>query len=129
MKVFTLLSCALLVAACSVGYAPRYYYSNIEVANLTGGAISKVKIDTGERELSCASVAINTLCQQGFAKRPYPQQELQLSWQDSDGQQQMQKPNPPIPATSSPSRSLRLVVEINADDSVRAYFKQDNSFR
>ena len=126
MKIVTLLSCALLLAACNVGYSPRYYYGNIEVANLTGGDISNVKIDTGERELSCASVTNNGVCQQRFPKRPYPQQALQLSWQDSNGEQQMRQPNPSIPLTLSPSAPLRLLLEINADGSVKTYFRQDN---
>lgn len=128
MKVLTLLSCALLLAACNAGYSPRFYYGNIEVANLTGGDISNVKIDTGERELSCATVASNALCQERFPKRPYPEQALQLSWLDSNGQQQVRQPNPSIPLTLSPSLALRLLLEINADGSVKVYFRQDNVF-
>jgi len=129
MKIKLLLPLCLLVAACATGYNPRYYFSNIEVANLSGAEISNVEVQIGEagRNLRCDTVAKNALCQERFGKRPYPQQEgLRLSWQDSEGNSQSHQLNPSIPLTISPGRALRVMLDILEDGSVKAYFKEDN---
>jgi len=127
MKAVLLLSSCLLVAACATGYNPRFYYSNIEVANLSGAEIQNVEVQVGERNLRCDSVAKNALCQERFGKRPYPQQEgTRLSWQDGAGNSQTQQLNPSIPATMSPAHSLRVMLDIGEDGSVKAYFREDN---
>ena len=123
-----LLSC-LLITACATGYNPRFYYGNIEVANLSGAEIRNVEVQIGEsgRNLRCDSVAKNALCQVRFGKRPYPQQEgLRLSWQDGEGNSQSLQLNPSIPATMTIGQALRLMLDIGEDGSVKAYFKQDN---
>lgn len=122
------LSCLALVA-CAGGYNPRYYYSNIEIANLSGAEITNVEIQIGGggRDLRCESVAKNALCQVRFGKRPYPQQDSQLSWLDSDGNPQSATVNPHLPATLTPSWSLRIMLDINEDGSVKAYVKQDEA--
>ncbi len=129
MKVLMLLSSCLLVVACAAGgYNPRFYYSNIEVANLSGADISNVEVQIGEsgRNLRCDSVAKNALCQERFGKRPYPQSEgLSLSWQDSEGNSQSQQLKPSVPATMSPANKLRVMLDILEDGSVKAYFKED----
>ena len=128
MKATLLLFC-LLVTACATGYNPRFYYSNIEVANLSGDEIRNVDVQVGEtgRNLRCESVAKNALCQERFGKRPYPQQEgLRLSWQDGEGNSQSQQMNPSIPATMTPGQALRLMLDIGEDGSVKAYFRQEN---
>lgn len=128
MKVAALSMSCLLVVACATGYNPRFYYSNIEVANLSGAGITDVEVQVGEtsRNLRCDSVAKNALCQERFGKRPYPQQEgIRLSWQDGEGNSQSQQLNPAIPATLTPSLSLRVIMDIAEDGSVKAYFKQE----
>ena len=124
-----MLSC-LTLAACAGGYNPRYYYSNIEVANLSGGAITNVEVEVGAegRNLRCETVAKNALCQERFGKRPYPQQDIELSWQDSDGNAQSTRVNPHLPATLTPSWALRIMLDIREDGSVKAYFKQDEGW-
>jgi hypothetical protein len=130
MKTITLLLSSLTLAACAGGYNPRYYYSNIEVANLSGGAITNVEVQVGAdgRNLRCETVAKNALCQERFGKRPYPQQDIELSWQDSDGNPQSTKVNPHLPATLIPSWALRIMLDIREDGSVKAYFKQDDGW-
>jgi hypothetical protein len=129
MKTLLVTLFCLTLAACAGGYNPRYYYSNIEVANLSGGTITNVEVQIGVdgRNLRCESVAKNALCQERFGKRPYPQQDIQLSWQDSEGNLQSTAMNPHLPATLSPSWALRIMLDILEDGSVKAYFKQDQS--
>jgi hypothetical protein len=130
MKTITLLLSSLTLAACAGGYNPRFYYSNIEVANLSGGAITNVEVQVGAdgRNLRCETVAKNALCQERFGKRPYPQQDIELSWQDSDGNPQSTRVNPHLPATLVPSWALRIMLDIREDGSVKAYFKQDDGW-
>ncbi len=128
MKAVLLLLPCLLLAACATGYNPRFYYGNIEVANLSGAEISNVEVQIGEagRHLRCDSVAENALCQERFGKRPYPQQEgIRLSWRDSEGNSRSQQMNPSIPATMTPGLALRVMLDIGEDGSVKAYFKQE----
>ena len=128
MKLTLLLSC-LLITACATGYNPRYYYGNIEVANLSGAEIRNVEVQIGEtgRNLRCDSVAKNALCQERFGKRPYPELEgLRLSWQDGEGNSQSQQLNPSISATMTLGQALQLMLDINEDGSVKAYFRQDS---
>jgi hypothetical protein len=128
MKTLLVMLSCLTLAACAGGYNPRYYYSNIEVANLSGGAITSVEVQVGAdgRNLRCETVAKNALCQERFGKRPYPQQDIELSWQDSDGNPQSTKVNPHLSATLTPSWALRIMLDIREDGSVKAYFKQDD---
>jgi hypothetical protein len=129
MKATPLLLPCLLVAACATGYNPRFYYGNIEVANLSGAEIRNVEVQVGVngRNLRCDSVAKNALCQERFGKRPYPQQDgIRLSWQDGEGNSQSQQMIPTIPATMNQGTALRVMMDIAEDGSVKAYFKQDN---
>ncbi len=129
MKTLLVMVSCLTLAACAGGYNPRYYYSNIEVANLSGGAITNVEVQVGAdgRNLRCETVASNALCQQRFGKRLYPRQDIVLSWQDSDGNEQSTGVNPHLPATLTPSGALRIMLDIREDGSVKAYFKQDEA--
>jgi len=129
MKTLLVTLFCLTLAACAGGYNPRYYYGNIEVANLSGGAITNVEVQVGAdgRNLRCEAVAKNALCQERFGKRPYPQQDIELSWQDSDGNPQSIAVNPHLPATLMTSLSLRIMLDILEDGSVKAYIKQDDS--
>ena len=125
MKILTLLSLSVLLVACNAGYSPRYYFHNVEVANLTGGEIKNVEAQVGERNLQCDRVANNAICDKRWGKRPYPDGGFSLSWQDSNGQQFTEQLSPPVPVTLSPSRSLRVLTEINPDGSIKVTFKQD----
>ena len=128
MKTISLLLLSLVLVSCAGGYNPRYYYSNIEVANLSGGDISNVVIQIGAdgRILRCEFVVKNALCQERFGKRPYPQQTIELSWQDSAGNAQSGQVNPQVPVTFSPALSLRVLVDIQEDGSLKARFRQDD---
>jgi hypothetical protein len=95
---------------------------------LSGADISNVEVQVGStgRNLRCDEVAKNALCEERFGKRPYPQAEgVRLSWQDAEGNSQSQQLTPPIPATMVTSLSLRLMLDIAEDGSVKAYFKQE----
>jgi hypothetical protein len=128
MKATLLLMTSLLVAACSAGYSPRYYYESVEVSNLSGEAISDLQVQIGERDYGCDAVAKNAMCHQRFGKLPYPQQPLRVSWQVGDGGEQTQQVDPMVPATLSPALPLRVMLDIGEDGSVKAYFKQ-NGFK
>jgi len=129
MKTLLVTLFCLTLAACAGNYNPRYYYSNIEVANLSGGGITNVEVQIGAdgRNLRCEAVAKNALCQERFGKRPYPQQDIQLTWLDSNGNPQSSTMNPRIPVTLSTAWPLRIMLDIHEDGSVKAYFKQDDS--
>lgn len=129
MKIISLALISLLLAACSsTGYSPRFHYNYIYVANLTGSTISNVALQVGERDLRCDTVDVNKICDQRFATRPYPQQAMQLSWEDGDGKQQSQQLNPTIPATMAPSVPLHVALDIHADGSVSTNFRQDGLY-
>ena len=122
------LSCLTLVA-CSIGYAPRMYYSYIEVANHTGTTISNVELQIGAdgRNLRCDEVTKNKICQERFGKRRYPREIIELSWQDSAGQSQTRQLDPVLSAHLSPAFSMRILLNIKEDDSVTVDLIQDNS--
>ncbi len=131
MKTTLLLLVTLTVVACASGYNPRYYYNNIEVANLTGAEIRNVEVQVGVsgRNLRCDSVSNNALCQVRFGKRPYPEAEgVSLSWEDAEGNAQAIQLNPSVPITMQVSVAVRLMMDIAEDGSVRAYFKQETLF-
>ena len=125
MRLVLVFASSLLLAACSVGFSPRYYFHSVEISNLSGGAISNLEVRVGERFVRCATLAKNALCHERFGKRPYPQQAIRLSWQDADGNLQVQQTNPTVPLTLPPSKGLRVMLDIASGGSVQAYFKQD----
>ena len=118
---------SILTAACAGGYNPTYYFNEIQVVNLSGATISKVnlRISGSDKTLSCDEVANNAICHDHFAKRRYPQQEIDLSWTHGDGSQKSQQLTPAIPAYFRPVFGLRVMLEINEDGSVESYFEQD----
>ena len=123
------LSCLTLVA-CSIGYAPRMYYSYIEVANHSGATISNVELQIGAdgRNLRCDEVTKNRVCQERFGKRRYPREIIELSWQDSVGQSQTRQLDPMLPAALSPAFALKILVKIKEDGSVTVDIRQDEIF-
>jgi hypothetical protein len=130
MKKLNLLALCLMISACAnIGdYEPRYYYSSIVVANLTGATISEVKVEVGPggQTVACAEVTNDELCQQRFPRRPYPEQTVQLSYQTGAGEAQSKQMNPAIPITLDVGNTIRLMLDIHADGSVKAYFKEDD---
>ena len=124
------LSCLTLIS-CSIGYSPRFYYSFIEVANHTGDTINNVELQIGAdgRNLRCEEVTKNRTCNERFGKRPYPQQTIELSWQDSAGQSQTRQLDPMLSATLSPALGLKILLKIKEDGSVTVDFRQDESFK
>jgi hypothetical protein len=131
MKIFCFATLCLLLSACATGgYDPRYYYDDIVIANLTGETVRNLKIEVGPegRVLECAEVTNFRLCQQRIGRRPYPNAEIQLSWQNSAGEPMSKQMNPQIGAYYGVGLALRLMVDMKADGSVEAYFKQDTMF-
>jgi hypothetical protein len=121
------LSCLTLVA-CATGYTPRVLYGYVEVANHTGGTITNVELQVGAdgRNLRCDAVTKNRICYERFGRRRYPNQTIDLSWQDSAGELQSRQLNPKVPATVSSTKSQRLLMRIKEDGSVEFEFRSDN---
>jgi hypothetical protein len=117
----------LTLVSCAIGYNPRMFYSYIEVANHSGDTISNVELQMGAdgRYLRCDTVTKNRICHERFSKRRYPQQIVELSWQDSAGKLHSQQLNPSIPATLSPGNSMRILFKIKADGSVKVDIRED----
>ena len=124
------LSCLTLVA-CASSYTPRVIYSYVEVANYTGGTINNVELQVGAdgRHLRCDTVTKSRICQERFGRRRYPQQTIDLSWQDSAGELQSRQLNPRIPAYMSPTKSQRLLMKIKEDGAVEVEFRPDHRIR
>jgi hypothetical protein len=130
MKVLNLVTLCVLISACATGFNPRYYYSDIEIDNLTGETIRNVRVEVGPggRVLECAEVTKNRICQQRIGKLLYPKAEVMLTWETADGRQMSAQENPPVPITLVYSQPIRLLMDIAADGSVKFYFKQDDLF-
>jgi hypothetical protein len=131
MKKISILLISLFIAACVTGYNPGYYFNEIQVVNLTGGKITNVdlRFDGSKKTLDCDEVAYHAMCHDRFSKIRYPQQLLELSWIHSDGQQKSQLMDPKIAAYYFPAFALRLVLEINPDESVKPFFEQETPDR
>jgi len=130
MKVLNLVTLCVLTSACATGFNPRYYYSDIEIDNLTGETLRNVRVQVGPggRVLECAEVTKDRICQQRIGKHLYPKAEVRLSWQTEDGRQMSAQENPSVPLTLVYSQPIRLMMEIAADGSAKFYFKQDDLF-
>jgi hypothetical protein len=131
MKKILVPALLILTSACAVGYNPRYYYNELQAANLSGGTITDVRIQVGGsgRVIECDTVLKNALCYEHFGKRPYPQQGIDLSWTLPGGERKSELLTPPISVLYSPAFPLRVILEINADGTVKAYYKQDDPGR
>jgi hypothetical protein len=123
------LSC-LTIVACATGYTPRVLYGYVEVANHTGGTITNVELQVGAdgRNLRCDAVTKNRICYERFGRRRYPDQTIDLSWQDSAGELQSRQLNPKIPMTISSGVPQRLLMRIKEDGSVEVEFRSDYFF-
>lgn len=122
----TLLS-SLLISACVSGYHPRYYFNQIEVANLTGGRITLVeaRVVASKRSVNCEAVANNAICNDYFGRRLYPQQGIEVNWIDANGNRKSETLSPAVPATLSNSFPLQIIVEILSNGTVDVFYKQN----
>jgi len=123
-----LIMLSLSTFACATGYNPRYSFNEIQAVNLTSTTITDVTIRVAEspKTLACEEVAKNAMCADRFGKYPYPQQGIELSWTHPDGSQKSEILAPKIPITFNSAFSLRIVMEINEDGSVKPFFEQDS---
>ena len=131
MKKLLIALLSLSGLACATGYNPAYYFNEVQVVNLTAATISDVSVDVvgSPRTLNCAEVAKNALCADRFGKRLYPQQGIELSWIHTDGMRKSDRFAPAIPLTFSAVFPLRIMMEVNADGSVKPFYEQEDRGR
>ena len=84
-----------------------------------------VSVADSPKPLACEEVAKNAMCADRFAKRLYPQQGIELSWTHTDGSRKSDSFAPAIPVTYYSAFALRIVMEVNADGSVKPFYEQD----
>jgi len=126
MKKFLIVLLSVSTLACATGYNPRYYYNQVQAVNLTSGSITDVSVViVGSRTtLACDDVNKNAMCADLFGKRLYPQQGMELGWTHTDGSRKSETLSPTVPVTFGRA-PLRIMMLINADGSVKAFFEQD----
>ncbi|MCP4875863.1 MAG: hypothetical protein GY896_10370 [Gammaproteobacteria bacterium] len=124
-QAYLLLFTGVLVACATGGNNPRYNYEKVQVANLAGATITNVslRITGSPKTLACAEVAKSDICADLFARRPYPQQGIELTWTHPDGSSKSASPDPTIPIGTSSAFPLRIELEINPDGSVKSYIR------
>jgi hypothetical protein len=122
-----LIMLSLSTFACATGYNPRYYFNEIQAVNLTSAMITDVTVRVADssKTLACEEVAKNAMCADRFVKHPYPQQGIELSWTHTDGSRKSDSFAPAIPVTYNSAFPLRIVMEVNADGSVKPFYEQD----
>lgn len=127
MKILSILLLALTGVACATSHKPTYFYNEIQVVNLTGGTITDVNLRIGgsERTLNCDQVLKNTLCNDRFGKRRYPQQGLEMSWVHGEGKQYSQQLDSAISAYFVTAHPLRIMLEVLEDGTIKAYYDQN----
>jgi hypothetical protein len=84
-----------------------------------------VRVADSPKTLACEEVAKNAMCADRFVKHPYPQQGIELSWTHTDGSRKSDSFAPAIPVTYNSAFPLRIVMEVNADGSVKPFYEQD----
>jgi len=127
MKKFLVVMLSLSVLACATGYNPRYYFNQVQVVNLSTGMIADVRVGFvgSPWTLACDEVAKFAMCADLFGKRLYPQQGIELSWTHTDGSRKSDLFAPAVPVTFSAAFPLRIMMEINADGSVKPFYEQE----
>jgi len=129
MKTLMLLALCLTISACATGtnLSPIYSYVKIVAANLTGGTITNLRIQVGPggKVLECAEVKNNELCQERIHPTLYPQKVVQISYQTADGMQKSTQTDPQFDPNLVPEVPLDLMLNIQADGSIDAFFKED----
>lgn len=131
MKKSLMVVLGLSMLACAMEYDPRYYYSEIQVVNLTSAAITDIEVGLvgTSRPLACEEVLKNAMCANRYGRRLYPQQGIELSWIHTDGSQKAEQFSPAIPMTYNSAFPIRIVMEINADGSVKPFYEQEEPGR
>lgn len=126
MKKLLIVLLSVSTLACATGYNPRYYYNQVQAVNLTSGSITDVNVVIvgSPKTLACDDVNKNAMCGDLFGKRLYPQQGMELSWTHPDGSRKSEAFSPAVPVTFGRA-PLRIMMLINADGSVKAFFEQD----
>lgn len=127
MKSSLILLSSLLIAACATSYNPRYYFNQIQVANLTGASVNQVetRVVASQKLVSCEAVANNAVCNSYFGRRIYPQQGIEVSWTHTDGSRQSKTLSPRVPAFFYRPFPLQIMIEIREDGSVNAFYQQE----
>ena len=131
MKSMTMGLLAATLTACATGYQPTYYFNEVQVVNLSGAPIRDVdwQVVGSNRSQRCDEVAMYAMCHDRFGKRRYPQQGIELGWTGADGERRSETPAPHVPAFFSTAFALRIVLEIDPDGRVKAFYEQDEPGR
>ena len=131
MKCITVIALALGTVACALGYNPRFYVNEVMAVNLTSAEISDVTIDVIEspKMLECEEVAKNAVCADRFTRLVYPQLGVEVSWTHTDGSRKTASAAPTVPVTFVTAFPIRIVMEINADGSMKTFYEQDEPDR
>ena len=122
-----LVGLSFAVSACVSGYNPRYYFNEVQAVNLTSATITDVtvRIAGSKKALACEEIAKFAMCSDRFSRLPYPNQGVDLSWTHPDGSRKSESFALTIPVTYNTSFALRIVMEVNKDGSVKAFYEQD----
>ena len=131
MKQLLIAMLSFATLACVTGYNPRFDFNEIQVVNLSAATINDVRVVFvgSPKTLGCDEVAKHAMCADRFSKRLYPQQGIELSWIHADGSRKSDIFSPLIPATYNNAFPLRIVMEVNANGSVKAFYEQDEPGR
>ena len=127
MKSLILAVAAALLAGCATGYNPSYHFKQVEVVNLAGAPLQNLSwnvVGSG-KSMNCSEVAPNAICADYFPQRRYPRAGIELSWTHADGERRSEVPNPAVPAFFYAAFPLRVIIEIDAEGSLNAYYDQD----
>ena len=127
MKNYLIVLLSLSTLACASGYNPRYYFNQVQAVNLTTATITDVSVNFvgSPKAMACDEVAKNAMCADLFGKLLYPQQGIELSWTHTDGSRKSELFSPAIPVTFRSAFPLRIMMLINADGSVKAFYEQE----
>jgi hypothetical protein len=122
---------SLSTLGCATGYNPRFSFNEVQVVNLTTAMIADIRLGFvgSPKTLACDEVAKYAMCADRFNKRFYPQQGIELSWTHTDGSRKSDLFAPAIPVTFNAVFPLRIVMEVNADGSVKPFYEQDEPSR
>lgn len=131
MKSIILIVLSSVTIGCALGYNPRYYVNEVQAVNLTSAEISDVTINIIEttKKLDCEEVLKNAVCADRFNRLFYPQLGVEVSWTHTDGKRKTGSAAPSVPVTFVTAFPIRIVMEINADGSMKTFYEQDEPDR